>query len=509
MVKNMREFIKKHENVKILLFLIFPVIVFSAFLTIMPGDEMYNFQSISKMVNGNIIYKDFNVIITPLFFWVGTLFCKIFGNYILSLRIYSVLIHFGLYYAFYYLLKKLDVSLKMRTNGLLAFMLLSVSFVFNGANYNPFAILFYIIGLIVIIDKPSTKNSIIIGILAYLVFMIKQNLGGYFVVAVVLAQIINYKKECIKPLIIEFITGAFLTGITVLIMSLQGNFVDMLNYTFFNLGSFAGDNFMVQKGKLTPIIIIGMITICVEVLFFVYTTKYKTKKNICVFIFATMLIPAILPIINMYHLEMSIVLVVAEYAILFDKLLQNNMTQEDYEALLKKYKLMSIDTLINLLDGVFYVVLLSTIIMHFATYEKLTFVTEENVYKNTFVEEETMQNIESIADFIKAEKENGNNVIILSDKAALYMTYLGINNGDMDLPFNGNLGKDGLEGLIKKIEAVPNKIILIDKIDPFWQIPEELRDYVLRHYRKIDKMGDFYIFEKLNIPIDVLEGNSQ
>ena len=55
MVKVMREFIKKHENIKVFLLLFIPVIVFTSFLIVIDGDEMYNFQSVSKMANGYTI----------------------------------------------------------------------------------------------------------------------------------------------------------------------------------------------------------------------------------------------------------------------------------------------------------------------------------------------------------------------------------------------------------------------------------------------------------------------
>ena len=505
----MREFIKKHENIKVFLLLFIPVIVFTSFLIVIDGDEMYNFQSVSKMANGYTIYKDFNVIITPLFFWIGELLFKIFGNYLLVFRAYSVVIHMALYYSFYYLLKKLNVSQKMTTNGLLAFVMISMALPFNGANYNSLALFFYILGFILVLNKPSTKNSFLIGFVAFLTFLTKQNMGVYFVIATIIAQVINHKKESIKPLIIEFITGLVLVLIASGIMLMQGNFWDMIDYAFLNLTSFAGNNFIIQKATFTLVIISIMVIACVEILFVAYVIKTKKKEYISLLIFGAILILVALPIVNMYHVKMAATLVVAEFIIMFDKLLENNMTEEEYKEFIKKNKLLNINTLILFLDGIFFFIALSTMLMQFASYIDIKFVTDENVYKYTFVESETIEDLERMEGLMREEEQKGNRVVILSSKAAIYMSYFKINNGDMDLPFNGNLGKDGVDGLIQKLKDTENLTVLIDMTDPFWQIPEELRDFVIKHYKKIDMINDFYYFERLNIPFELLDANSQ
>jgi hypothetical protein len=31
----------------------------------------------------------------------------------------------------------------------------------------------------------------------------------------------------------------------------------------------------------------------------------------------------------------------------------------------------------------------------------------------------------------------------------------------------------------------------------------------MKHYRKVDDIDDFYIYEKLEVPIEIIDGNSQ
>jgi len=505
----MREFIKKHNNFRLFLWLFIPVIVFTLVLVVTDGDEMYNFQSVSKMVNGNIIYKDFNVIITPLFFWIGALLLKIFGNYILVFRVYSIIMHLGIYYALYYLFKRFKVSNRFCTSGVLLYLMISISLIYNGANYNALSLLFYILGFMIVLKKPSIKNSILIGFFAYIIFLTKQNVGMYYVIAVVISQIYNYKKESIKYLLVEFATGALLTGATVLVMLYQGNFWDMINYTFLNISNFAGNNLIIQKNRFYIIIITGMVVACIKILFFVYAWKNKNKEYITLSIFSTMLLFTALPIINMYHVEIAVCLACVEFIIALDKIVSHKMSDDEYSEIIKKHKLLRIETLIYMLDGVFYFSAISIILMQISTYKDPSIMLKENVYKYSLVEDTVLDSINHVTSLIMAEKEKGNQVVIISSSAPVYMTYLKINNGDFDLPFNGNLGKEGVDGLINKMKQADNLVVLIDKGKPFWQIPQELLDFIMKHYRKVDDIDDFYIYEKLEVPIEIIDGNSQ
>ena len=53
-------------------------------------DELWNFSNCYKMFEGYKIYRDLNVIITPLFFYTAQVFFKLFGATILSFKIYNM-----------------------------------------------------------------------------------------------------------------------------------------------------------------------------------------------------------------------------------------------------------------------------------------------------------------------------------------------------------------------------------------------------------------------------------
>ena len=77
------------------------------------------------------------------------------------------------------------------------------------------------------------------------------------------------------------------------------------------------------------------------------------------------------------------------------------------------------------------------------------------------------------------------------------MNILKKNNKNTDLPFLGNLGKDGEEGLIKEVSDLKSGTkILISKENVFWQESKRVREKIMNEYKRIGEVEDFYIYEK-------------
>ena len=76
MIAKIKAFINKNEKlfVFILILLAVSLVALNYNLELSANDELWNFSNILKMINGYTIYKDLNVIITPLFFYGIILF---------------------------------------------------------------------------------------------------------------------------------------------------------------------------------------------------------------------------------------------------------------------------------------------------------------------------------------------------------------------------------------------------------------------------------------------------
>ena len=116
-------------------------------------------------------------------------------------------------------------------------------------------------------------------------------------------------------------------------------------------------------------------------------------------------------------------------------------------------------------------------------------------YYGVLVEEEKRKEIDEILQYINKEEQAGRDVKIISYYANLYMNLLGRNNGEMDLPFYGNLGGDGENGLIEQIKQLKNtKILILTQEDTIYQESKKVMNYIKENYPKEGEIRQFSIY---------------
>ena len=98
---------------------------------------------------------------------------------------------------------------------------------------------------------------------------------------------------------------------------------------------------------------------------------------------------------------------------------------------------------------------------------------------------------------IKYIEENEKDVIVLSNRAALYMVPLKRNNGDFDLPFKGNFGINGVDGLIEKIDNMQNVQFLIYKNEDksIYQESDRVKEHIKNTKSYVGEIEGFDIYE--------------
>lgn len=188
------EKIKKHDN----LILLIVITIFSAVavfsVRLRTGDEIWNFANIYKMVNGYQIYKDANVIITPIFFIIGEIAFKTIGANYFIFRILDSLIYSTMILIIYNILKQLKIRKRNALLYTLIIHYIMYTIVHGGANYNVLAILFVLLGIYITLKYNNTKKfTILNGIIIYLIIFTKQNIGVYYLIGTILMRIFKQK----------------------------------------------------------------------------------------------------------------------------------------------------------------------------------------------------------------------------------------------------------------------------------------------------------------------------
>lgn len=487
--------IKEKDDIIIFLMVLCISVGITLNMSIVATDEIWNLQSIYKMYNGYEIYKEFNVIITPLFFWCAEFIFHLFGANLVIFRLSHCVLMTIYYLLIYELLKKLEIpkSISLLVN--LGFIslgftgLISFPLIRTGFNYNQMAMLFVILGIYLLTNKRFQKNYILQAILTVLAFLTKQTVGIYYIIANIIYLIVsnNSKEEKIKKgiqYIIFIILGIFLFLLILFCNDILYNFFD---YTFGGILEFADKNVAFEFKSLAYLVAITILNIVTSVL--VIKKKCFTneqEENIKrLLIFSIVFAFVAYPIFNQFH-----VILVMSFSVINLVYIIYNLFKDFKEKICKIAIVINCICIIGLIAYSGYNLLewKNTI-----ESEEYPYSWEDPFFGGIITKEEYEKN-ETVIQYIK---ENEKNVIILSDKAALYMVPLKRNNGDFDLPLKGNFGSQGEDGLIEKINNMENTQFLIYNGDEerVYQEVEKSIEYVKNTMEYVGKIDCFDIYE--------------
>lgn len=495
MRENIIQVIKKHDNIFVILLIFLSIfgITLDVYITSSEGfspDELWNFQNTYKMYNGYQIYQDANVIVTPLFFWIGVFLFKILGANYLTYRIYNIIIMTAFYFLTYLILKKLNINRKIAV--IITFLLIIVGkykILLAQANYNTMAMTFCLLGIYFYINKHK-YSSIIQGILLFIIFCVKQNIGVYYAMGLFVCEIMDRDKnakEKIKKIAIELFTFLCFLSILLLYFYHKGNLYNFISYTVLGIGEFAKDNVLLNISNMILTAFFVSINLVLTIIF-IKNKKMDKKQEKQVIVLNSFSIPLILimvPICNDVHFLIGIYLSVLLFLYLIKIL----------------WKETNLKINLKIINAIFILIPIFTSVVsisHFSDWmqviheESYEFTKEKPFYGGIYKEGLT-EKMDNITNYIE---NNSNRVVILSGKAALYMVPLKRSNGMMDLPLKGNLGEEGEKGLIEQIKRMENVEILIEKEEENinWQESKTVRQYIIESMTKIGEIEEFEIY---------------
>ncbi|MBP3256167.1 MAG: hypothetical protein J6M60_06770 [Clostridia bacterium] len=149
--------------------------------------------------------------------------------------------------------------------------------------------------------------------------------------------------------------------------------------------------------------------------------------------------------------------------------------------------ILTITTIICMINNIAFIIRINSDTYYFD---------KESPYYGSVAEKEVVQEIDNICEYIRKENQKGNDVKIISCYSNLYMNVLNKNNGMMDLPFYGNLGKNGVEGLKSELNNLEHtKILLVEKEDyRHMQESEEIKEFIVENFERDGEIEKFSVF---------------
>ena len=493
-INRILETVKKHDNIVVFgyFMIILSMYIYSVKLDI--NDELWNFSFIYKMTNGYEIYKDLNVIVTPFFHYIGEMLFLILGKNYISFRIYNILIFSVLFTAIYSVFKKLKIK---KNNAFVLVLILSFlvkDLIAPGANYNILAIFFVFCGIYLELDNnESFIKSILKGIVLFLVFLSKQNIFIFYGIALFLVYVIKFIikeidfKKIVKNFCIIISTVLLLLNMYALYLVFTNTLFDFISYCFLGLKEFAIYNTSFNKMSLIYFVI-AILEIVMGIILFKTKNISKNNKNINIKMlpFEICMMFISFPIFNQYHIMLGtlpcfVFLIYNIYYIIAMEIFDEK----------------KVSKIINIVICIITIYYMACNIFYLYQYKKLenTYLNIEP-YANILIDEKLKNKINKVIKYIEENEKQNIEIKIISYEANLYMNIINRNNKNFDLPFLGNLGKDGKEGLIKQIEALNEgtKILILKETNI--QESEEVLNKIKNEYKKVDDIENFYVYQK-------------
>lgn len=483
---------KKKQYLKIAIILIIILSAFTFNMKLEAGDDLWNFSNIYKMTKGYIIYKDMNVIITPLFFYLGEIFLKMFGTNMMVYKIYAFfIIYLFLFLEIYILYRKMKMKNIDATLFTVAITIITV-LIINIASYNMFAIAFVILGIINALKyKRNIIDNIIQGIIIFLVFMTKQNIGIYYICGLALSNLLKYKKIKIVFKYTFVQITIFLLLFAMYLLAIKNyNMYDFINYAFLGISEFATENLKCRIDKIILVVFEIIVLTIMIALTYNKKIKFKLREKINIrtlFPISIFMVAISYPIFNFFHMYVSgfmffISMIYALYIIIIRDIFENGEKQKK--------------RVITIITFIYVVMSICVNIVYFMKINKNDYYFEKtSPYYGTIANKETLKEIENMCNYIKMKNNEGVEVKVISYYSNLYMNILNKNNGDMDLPFYGNFGKGGEDGFIEKIQRLKNtEVLILKEDDEIFQESKKVTNFIRENYKQTGEIERFLIY---------------
>lgn len=210
-------------------------------------DGVWNYGFGYNITQGLVPYRDFNMIIPPLFPYILSLFINITGN------------KFIMYYIVISIIIVLITVISYKKIGYKSILIYLIILIYPHNGYNTFA-LFLLFILLFVLDKDN--NDILIAVIISLMFLTKQTLGLLIIPSII------YSKNRKKTICIYFIAILLL----LIYLLFNNNLYEFIDYCFLGMLEFTNKN-------NTEINLVSFIEIPLVIYLFVLLIKSKFKNK--------------------------------------------------------------------------------------------------------------------------------------------------------------------------------------------------------------------------------------
>lgn len=472
-------------------------------------DEVWNYNFARNIVDGNMPYKDFNMIPMPFVPALCAIFLSLLGNELIIMRIIAILLCTIILFITYKILEALKVN-KWLNYAFLIFLIYILKDHFR-IDYN-FFVLFNVLWIIYIelklIGKNKTKEEllitskkdIVLGILAGICICSKQTTGLFVTIVLVgynIFNVSNFKefKLFIKKVIYRVI--GVLIPLLLLSIYFTSNhlWTDFIDYCILGISTFSNSipysNLLTNSNILIKILSIIVPIFLISMIGNILVNKYKKKEidaqllTIVSYSIAEMVV--VFPISDDIHFLIgafpAMIGIIYGISILSRKL-RNERVKIFIKEYLKAFSILAVA--IYILTSIFSLYNYAIQAGQYATLKHFNYIIQS---------QDQINSIKNVEEYIQKQDRN---VYILDAVSAIYTIPINQYTKNYDMFLIGNLGGDGEEGIIEDLQEEENYIVLIknEQYSRNWQNPEKVRKYIIENMNKIGEIDAFDVYEK-------------
>lgn len=424
------------------------------FCSCLSNDETWSFGFAYNIAQGMIPYRDFNMVVTPLFSLLFGFHLQILGTSILSFHILEAILVTAIMYLCFPLFGKKSWFLL-----LICFFPLNLLSVIPTYNF----LLFFLVILIIYLERKQSSNQLLIGALLALTILTKQTTGCF--IAFTGLFLVRKDKQTLQKRLFGFILP-LLCFLCYLLLT--NAFIPFWDQCFFGLFDFATSN----NNKVTSAILFAILLW----ILLLYKIQKKPKDSASYYILAFTTI--ILPLFDFLHIMLAYI------AIVFLCLLDS-----------KPFPKWS-----YYLIGILYIFLIFAPV-HTLLQSKGAYPNQFDPLAYRYIPDNVQEGFQLLTKIHLKYKDYDS--YLLSSDGYNYKLINQLPITRLDLINRGNQGYHGTEKTITYLKNTKEGSIFIilrrdlTKLD-YIQTDKEVLKYVIEHFEKVESIGpcDIYRHQK-------------
>ena len=432
---------KKYKKDILILIIIFIYVGILVSFSNADNDLIWNYGFSYNIASNLIMYKDFNMVITPLYPFICGLVMNLLGNNFFIFNLTNIVLLSSMYY---YIYKKYPKSY-------IPSMVL-ISFILR-PSYN-----FLIMFLLLILLNLKEDKDFLTGFVLGLIFLTKQS---FIILCIPSIIYIREPKKILKRI------GGFLIPCILiwLYLIINNSLYEFINYTVLGLFSFGTKNSFFNLGTVFILVLIGFLTF--------YYSKYKDIKVLYLICYQVMAYP----IFNAMHILFSAIPV---FIYFLDRWVNSKKKENDFSYL--KY-----------LNYMALVLLMCPVLSLFLQYHFKDLSKGIGALEYKDIDSKYLVNAQGI----DKEIDNLDKTYFVMYDAYVYKLLLNKKINSYDLLLNGNMGYKGEDSVINYFDSLDsNTYFLLNLEYEGGQLSKKIDSYIRNNYKKVKTFNNLILYKR-------------